>query len=139
MRHIAPPLDRAVLRLTGGRQTLTGLLTGLPTVTLTTMGARSGKRRTVVLVGLTSGSDVILIASNWGQNHHPAWYHNLCANPRALLAIAGGPPRPFIAREAVGAERQQFWEQAVNAYRGYVRYARHAAPRQIPVLVLSSA
>lgn len=139
MRHIAPPLDRAVLRLTGGRQTMTGLLTGLPTVTLTTMGARSGKRRTIVLVGLPAGSDVILIASNWGQNHHPAWYHNLCANPQALLAIAGEPPRPYIAREAVGAERQQFWELAVNAYSGYARYARHAAPRKIPVLVLSPA
>ncbi len=139
MRYIAPPLDRAVMRLTGGRQTLTGMLTGLPTVTLTTTGARTGKRRTVVLVGLIVGSDIVLIASNWGQSRHPAWYHNLCANPRALLSIDGGPPRPHIAREAVGAERRQFWDMAVNLYPGYARYARRAAPRQIPILVLSPA
>lgn len=29
MRYVASPLDRAVMRLTGGRQTLTGMLTGL--------------------------------------------------------------------------------------------------------------
>lgn len=128
-----------MLRLTGGRNTLTSLVTGLPTVTLTTMGARTGRRRTVVLVGMSVNSDVVLIASNWGQNHHPAWYHNLCANPHALLSIDGGLPRPYIAREAVGAERRQFWDMALDVYPGYERYACRAAPRQIPVLVLSPA
>ena len=139
LRLIAPPLDRLVARLTGGRRTLTGLLTGLPAVTLTTTGARSGELRTVTLLGLRQGEDVVLIASNWGQKHHPAWYHNLRPNPRAMLALEGRDARPYDAREATGAERERYWQRAVDLYPGYARYARTAAPRHIPVLVLSPA
>ena len=39
---LLPRLDRPILRWTGGRYSLTSLLTGLETVTLTTTGAKSG-------------------------------------------------------------------------------------------------
>lgn len=137
MRHLAPPLDRAVSRLTDGRHTMTALVTGLPMVQLTTTGARSGKLRTVFLVGMAHGGDVILIASNFGQKHHPAWYHNLKANPQIMLSVVGQPARPFQAREAGGAERRRLWREVVDLYAGYARYARRAGSRQIPVIVLS--
>lgn len=137
VRHVAPPLDHAVARLTGGRFTVTGLLTGLPTVRLTTTGARSGQPRRVILVGIAHGPNVALVASNWGQSRHPAWFYNLRANPQAMLALPGRSARPYVAREAAGAERQQLWQRAVDLYPGYARYALRSAPRQIPILLLS--
>ncbi len=137
LSHVAPPLDGAVARLTGGRQTLTTLLTGLPTVRLTTTGARSGQPRRAFLVGLPHGAGVALVASNWGKPRHPAWLYNLRANPQALLAMRGRPPQPYLARELHGAEREALWRQAVALYPGYARYERKAAPRQIAIFLLS--
>ncbi len=80
--------DRIVLRLSGGRTTLVGLTTGLPVITLTTIGAKSGQLRTVPLVGIPDGDRWVVIASNFGQAHHPAWYYNLKKNPQATVAPA---------------------------------------------------
>lgn len=139
MHRVAPLLDRAVARLGGGRYTLTALITALPTVQLTTTGARSGKPRTVFLVGIAHDDDVILIASNFGQKRHPAWYYNLKAHPQVTLSATGKPEQSYTAREVSGAERWRLWQEAVDVYTGYARYARRAAPRQIPVVVLSPA
>jgi hypothetical protein len=65
------PLDRLLLRLSRGRVSVPGVLTGLPVIMLTTIGAKSGKLRTVPVVGLSDGGKVVVIASNFGQAHHP--------------------------------------------------------------------
>src|SRR3954462_11963418 len=72
-------LDRWTLQLSGGRYTLANLLTGIPVLTLTTTGARSGQPRSVPLLGFPDGERIVLVASNFGQAHYPAWYHNLRA------------------------------------------------------------
>ena len=62
------------------------LFTGLPLITLTTTGAKSGRPRSVPLVGVPYGERLILIASNWGQAKHPAWYHKvLKAHPEVKV------------------------------------------------------
>lgn len=72
-------LDNIVHRITAGRTTFTGLVTGLPMIMLTTTGAKSGRPRTLPLVGLRDEGRVIVIASSYGRSRHPAWYHNLRA------------------------------------------------------------
>ena len=136
LSRFLPALDHAIARLTRGRHTLTGLLTGLPIVTLTTNGARSGRSRTVTLLGIRDGQNIVLIASNWGKTRHPDWYYNLRANPRAMLALTGQPVRSYLAREASAAERQTHWQQALDLYPRYATYARRAR-RQIPIVVLA--
>src|SRR5512135_2931655 len=79
--------DRAILRMSKGRTTLTNILAGLPTVSLTAMGARSGQPRSVPLIGIPDEEKIILIATNFGQKHYPAWYINLRANPEATITI----------------------------------------------------
>ena len=79
--------DRVMYRLSRRRTTLAALLSGLPVVMLTTTGARSGRETTVPLLGFEEGDSVVLVASNYGQAHHPAWYHNLRAHPRARIAV----------------------------------------------------
>lgn len=129
-------LDRPILRLTGGRASLTSLLAGLPVITLTTTGAKSRQPRRVPLVGLPDGEKVILIASNFGQAHYPAWYYNLRAYPEAQVTIQG-QTRAYTAREATGAEREQYWRQAVAVYAGYAAYAQRVGQRHIPVMILT--
>ena len=56
---------------------------------LTTTGARSGRQITSPILGFPDDDDMVVIASNYGQARHPAWYHNLRADPRARLAVDG--------------------------------------------------
>jgi deazaflavin-dependent oxidoreductase (nitroreductase family) len=135
LSHLAHRLDQWVWRRSNGRTTLTTLLTGVPVVTLTTTGAKSGQPRTVPLVGIPDDAAVILIASNFGGTKHPAWYHNLRAYPQATVAwrdFAG----EFVAEEVTGAERERCWQKAVQVYPGYNAYKTRTGGRQIPVLRL---
>lgn len=128
--------DRLVYRVTGGRQTFVSLVTGLPIVMLTTTGARSGRQRTLPLVALPDGERMVIIASNYGQDHNPAWYHNLRANPRATIAF-DGRTREVIARELEGEEREREYARGIEIYPGWTQYrSRTAAHRQIPVIEL---
>jgi deazaflavin-dependent oxidoreductase (nitroreductase family) len=129
-------LDRPVLRLTRGRRSATGIVAGLPVVTVTTIGAKSGQPRGVPLVALPDGEDVILIASNFGQKHHPAWYYNLRAHPHAHLTYEGKTVF-YTARETEGEERERCWQRAIEAYSGYAAYKKRAEHRTIGVFRLT--
>ena len=131
-------VDKPVHRLTRGRTTATALLSGLPVVLLTTRGARSGQPRTWPLLGLVHEGRLVVVASNYGSQHHPAWYHNLRADPRAEVVV-DGVRSSVVAHEAEGAEREQLWREGLAYYPGWTAYERRAAPRRIPVLVLTPA
>lgn len=136
MASVLHRVDRPLFRITGGRATLTGLMTGLPVVTLTTTGAKSGQPRTVPLVAIPDGDQIVLIASNFGQAHHPAWYLNLCATPQATVA-RDGVTRTYAARTAEGAAYDDYWQRAVALYAGYAAYKERTQGRRIPILVLT--
>ena len=124
-----------MLRFSRGRYSVTSLLAGLPVVMVTTVGAKSGQPRSLPLVAIPDGENVILIASNFGQKHHPAWYHNLRAHPEVHLTYAGQTVA-YTARETSGEERERCWRRAVDLYSGYPLYERRAASRRIPVMLL---
>lgn len=128
--------DRPVLRLSRGRYSLTSLFTGLPVVIVTTIGAKSGQPRSLPLVALPDGENVILIASNFGQKHHPAWYYNLQAHPEVQLTYEGKTVT-YAARETSGEERERCWQRAVDLYSGYAAYKQRAEQRQIGVFMLT--
>lgn len=128
-------LDRLAYRVTGERGTFSSWATGLPVVMLTTTGARTGRRRVAPVVGLADGERVVVIASNFGQRRHPAWYHNLRADPRAAVTV-GGVTRAVEARELTGAERERCFQLGVDIHPGWADYRRRASNRRIPVLAL---
>lgn len=130
------PLDVGVFRLTGGRHTFASLVSGLPVVLLTTTGARSGAPRTVPVLAIPTPEGLAVIASNWGRRRHPAWYHNLRANPRGRVAVAGGDQRTFRAVEASGEQRDAIWQQGLRVYPGWSQYERRAGDRRIAIFVL---
>jgi len=132
---VIPTVDRAVVRLSGGRTTGTEWLAGLPTLHLTTTGARTGARRTVPLVGIVVGPDVAVIGSNWGRPRHPGWVHNLAADPRATVSRRGRAV-DVHAREASGEEAEGIWQVGRSIYRGFRTYPTRTGGRSIRVFVL---
>ena len=76
-----------------------------------------------------------MIASNWGQRRHPAWYHNLRAHPEAHVVV-DGIGRRVRAVEADGERRGEIWQQGLRVYPGFAQYERRAAHRHISVFVL---
>ena len=102
---------------------------------LTTTGAKSGRETTVPLLGFEEGDTMILVASNYGQAHHPAWYYNLRAHPRARIAVRGRS-RDVEAEQIESPERERYIAVATESYPGYSRYEQRAAPRRIAVFRL---
>jgi deazaflavin-dependent oxidoreductase (nitroreductase family) len=131
-------IDRPVYKLTGGRHTFANLASGLPVVMLTTTGARTGAQRGVPVLGLPTADGLAVIASNYGQARHPAWYHNLRAHPEGQVTV-NGVTRAFHATEAEGEMRARIWQEGLKIYPGWSQYERRASNRQIAVFVLETA
>jgi len=75
-----------------------------------------------------------VVASKGGAPTHPSWYHNLVAYPRVTLQD-GDVRRDYLASEVAGAERDAWWERAVQAWPDYATY-QMKTERLIPVFVL---
>ncbi len=128
-------VDQPIFRITRGRHTLTSLLTGLPIGLLRTTGARSGQTRHSPLLIYPTSAGQMVIASNYGQARHPAWYHNLVANPQAMLVLRGRE-HSVTARRLEGDARDRIWRESIQTYPGLRAYERWAGDRPIPILLL---
>jgi deazaflavin-dependent oxidoreductase (nitroreductase family) len=131
-------IDKPIYRMSRGRHTLASLLSGLPVVLVTTTGARSGKPRTVPVLGLPTSAGLAVIASNYGQAHHPAWYYNLLADPAGEVTVSG-VTRRFRATLAEGEVRERIWQAGLRVYPGWSQYERRASHRKIAIFVLGDA
>ncbi|HKI93606.1 MAG TPA: nitroreductase family deazaflavin-dependent oxidoreductase [Gaiellaceae bacterium] len=123
----------AVHRLSRGR--LLGRVAGMPVLLLTTAGRRSGRPATTPLTYFRDGDDLVVIASNGGEDRAPGWSLNLEANPRAVVEI-DGDTIAVTARTASPEERERLWVGITATYAGYARYQERTA-RPIPVLLLT--
>ena len=135
-----PVLNRMVgghtllYRLTGGRIGHTA--PGLPTMLLLDhVGAKSGTQRTSPLLYIRDGDDLVIVASKGGHPQHPAWFHNLKANPDTMVQV-GGEKRRVTARVANAEERTRLWPKAVAAYGDFAEYQRRSRGREIPLVIL---
>ncbi|MGY4647631.1 nitroreductase/quinone reductase family protein [Mycobacterium sp. URHB0021] len=133
VREIAPKLDPALLRLTGGR---VSTVYPAPAMLLTTIGAKTGLPRTHPLLYAVDGHGLLLIASNYGNPGNPAWYRNLTANPRVDV-LAGEYTGRYTATEITDpAARERAWALALDTYAGYADYEVRASNRTIPLIRL---
>lgn len=130
--NIVAPLDRKLLLASNGRF----CLTGSSTILLKTIGAKSGAVRYTSLPGLYNGDDIVLLASKGGAKSHPAWYHNMVKNP-SVEVITGGKRQIFIAEDAQGERREEMWQWLTEQWSGFTAYQTKAAPRILPIIVLS--
>ncbi|HWL37063.1 MAG TPA: nitroreductase family deazaflavin-dependent oxidoreductase [Frankiaceae bacterium] len=124
----------ALLKLTGGR--VGRSLGGMPVVLLETVGRKSGEpRQTPLTAPVVDGETVVLVASYGGDSRHPAWYHNLCAQPEVAITM-NGVRREMRARTATAEEKADLWPRIVRSYRGYAGYQKRT-DRDIPVVLLT--
>jgi deazaflavin-dependent oxidoreductase (nitroreductase family) len=122
-------------RRTGGRlgHTIPGV--GGKMLLLDHIGARSGIKRTSPLLYVKDGADLVVIASNGGYPNHPAWYHNLMANPNTAAQV-GRERLAVHARVANPEERERLWPVIVKSYHGYADYQARSKGREIPLVIL---
>ena len=125
----------AVYRLSGGR--LGGRFGRAPILLLQHVGRRSGKARVTPLLYLADGDRLVIVASKGGTDRHPAWFHNLMANPATTVEV-GRERRRVRARPATSEERERLWRRLVEMYPSYATYQSHT-DRVIPVVVLEPA
>jgi F420H(2)-dependent quinone reductase len=126
----------ALYRRSSGK--LGGHLPGWPAariLLLDHVGAKSGLNRTSPLMYHEEGSVVAVVASKAGQPTHPAWFHNLNANPDTTIQI-GAAVRNIRARVATDEERDHLWPKFVAFYPGYDFFQRNAKGRKIPIVIL---
>jgi F420H(2)-dependent quinone reductase len=124
----------AIYKLSGGR--IGHHVPGAPPMLLLDhVGAKSGKKRTSPLVYIEDPPNVVIVASKGGNPKHPAWYHNLKANPDTTVQI-GTETRPVHARVATEAEHERLWPQAVEIWAPYDEYQART-DRKIPLVILA--
>ena len=133
---IVNAVHRPLFRLTKGKVAGKGL--GMPVLVLTTTGAKSGAKRSVMLTSpLQLGDSYVLVASRAGDDQNPAWLHNLRAHPAVEIEI-DGRTQPMTARVADTAERADLWPRIVSDHSNYASY-QSKTDREIPVVVLDPA
>ena len=122
-------------RRTGGRlgHTIPGV--GGKMLLLDHVGAKSGTKRTSPLLYVRNGDDLVVVASKGGYPKHPAWYHNLMANPDTEVQV-GSEQRKVRTRVADAEERERLWPIVVESYHGYADYQARSKGREIPLVVL---
>jgi len=106
-------------------------------IILTSVGAKTGKIRKTPLMRVEHDGEYAVVASLRGAPRHPVWYYNLTANPHVELQD-GSVKKDYWARELGGAERETWWERAVEAWPYYAEYVTKT-DRLIPVFVLVPA
>ena len=125
-------LNVPLYRASRGR--LFGRIGRAPVLLLTTTGRRSGRERTAPVLYLADGERLVVIGSNAGNEHAPAWALNLKAHPDAEVQVKG-TQRKVRARVAEGAERDELWRRMNDQYGGFDDY-RARTGRQIDLFVL---
>jgi F420H(2)-dependent quinone reductase len=105
------------------------------TIALSTIGRRSGRRRSVTLYAFEDGARLVVVGSRGGAARDPAWAVNLRANPNAHVR-RGSSEWDVQAREVEpGDERERLWVLVTEAFPLYDAYQRRTR-RLIPLFVL---
>ncbi|MFE7586052.1 nitroreductase/quinone reductase family protein [Streptomyces gardneri] len=124
-------------RANGGR--VGGMFEGAALLLLTTTGARSGRPHTNPAVYVRDGARLLVFASNAGGPRHPAWFHNLSADPHVTVELGtpAGTVERFVATAVVteGEERDRLYAEQAARDPGFAAY-QAATDRIIPVVAL---
>jgi len=119
-----PPIEQAIAALTGRSVQLSGLL--VPSLILTTTGAKTGLARDSVLMYTADGRGSAIVAgTSFARDKHPAWTYNLLAHPEAEIDVRG---RRYAVRASLieGAEREAAWQRIERQWPGYRAYERES-------------
>jgi deazaflavin-dependent oxidoreductase (nitroreductase family) len=105
------------------------------TLILSTIGAKTGRRRQAHLTAFPEAGGWLVVASRGGDAHHPGWLLNLAAHPDEVWVQVGMSQMQVRVEILKGAERAAAWARVVNTYSVYDSYAKKT-DRQIPIVRL---
>ena len=127
-------IHRTLLKVSGGHL---GWDAGkMPVLELTTVGRKSGQRRSVMLTSpLQQGTTIVIVASRGGDDQHPAWFLNLRDHPEVEVDLKGAGKRPMRSRIASAEERASLWPLVTAKYKNYADY-QTKTKREIPLVLL---
>jgi len=120
---VVPHVDRFLHKVSGGKFISSGGL--LPSLVLTTTGAKSGQKRTTPLATKPDGAGWYVVGSNFGREKHPAWTANLIANPDAEVSFKGVTTQ-VRARQLTAEEKAEFWPQLVKFWPNFDVYTERS-------------
>jgi|SRR5256885_14290035 len=120
---VIPHVDRVLNKVTGGRFVLSAAL--LPSIVLTTTGAKSGLQRETPLATMPDGDAFFVVGSNFGREKHPAWTGNLIALPEATVTFRGRRI-PVRARLLDEDEKAEVWPRLTTMWPTYDRYVERS-------------
>lgn len=106
-----------------------------PLLLLTTLGRRSGQKRTSPMMYVRSGERVLVIASNNGAPADPLWYRNLIADPRVTVELPG-QEFTATAEPLTGADYDREWAQIKEKFPFFADHELRSGGRRIPVVAL---
>lgn len=105
------------------------------TIRLVSTGRHSGAPRKATLYAYGDAERLVIVGSRGGAARHPAWVHNLRAEPRVLVR-RGRAAEAMLAHEVTDAgERARLWQLVTAAFPLYATYQRRTS-RTIPLFVL---
>lgn len=122
-------------RANGGK--VGGQFEGAPLLLLHSTGAKSGQVRVNPVMYRAEGDRLVVFGSKAGGPTNPDWYHNLLANPKAVVEV-GTDTFEVNGRVAEGEERERLWNRQKQEWPGFADYEQKTT-RQIPVVILERA
>lgn len=126
------PIFVSLYRLTRGK--FGGRVQGLQVLLLTTIGRKTGQKRTTPLGYFIDNGNYVIIASNAGFDTNPAWFHNLRANPHVRIEVED-QQMEAEAEVAESKKRSTLWERLISLAPGYANYTKKTS-REIPIVIL---
>jgi deazaflavin-dependent oxidoreductase (nitroreductase family) len=120
---VIPHVDRFLYKVTGGKVLLSAGM--LPSLVLTTTGAKSGLTRTTPLATRPEGDSWFVVGSNFGRDNHPAWTANLIAQPDVEVCYKGRTT-PVTAHLLTAEEKAETWPRLVKFYPNYDVYVERS-------------
>ncbi|HLS82010.1 MAG TPA: nitroreductase/quinone reductase family protein [Steroidobacter sp.] len=124
----------AYLASPAGRSTGQTAQGGFPTLLLTTIGRKSGEKRTTPAVFMRHGEELVVVGSLAGYDTNPAWVLNLDANPNCWVQL-DFDKYTAVARDATEAERKALWPSLVKVFPAW-GYFQMQTERPFPIKML---
>jgi deazaflavin-dependent oxidoreductase (nitroreductase family) len=127
------PVHKWLYKTTRGK--LGGKFEGRPMLLLHHVGRKSGQPRETLIQYYPNGADMVIVGSNGGRDNHPAWLHNVRANPDVEVDVGG---QHVLAHAHVldDEERNALWPKLTEWYPGYAHY-QTLTGRRIEVVALT--
>lgn len=126
--------DRRLQRASGGRVSILDIA-GLPNLTLTVVGRKSGIPRSTPLLCVPHDGAWLIAGSYFGGPEMPVWVYNLRAAGEAEITWKREQV-PVSAREVEGEERARLWQAMLRTWPNFAKYEQRT-DRVIPVFVLT--